>query len=237
MGFSDHTPWPHNESIQTSMRMSPEQLSGYVRSVTRLQDKYAGQIDISLGLEAEYYPDFMGWLSDTRAEYGIDYLLFGNHYDGIREDHYFGAARTPDDVRRYARHAVKGIESGQFACVAHPDLFMQGYPRFDAECRAASRDIAAAARENGVLLEYNLSGFYNHFRRGAGYPCLEFWETAAQEGAQAIIGIDAHNPERYMNVELYDLAIQHLKGLGIRRVEDLAGLGLKPVTALRAEAI
>lgn len=212
------------------MRMPLDELDGYVSAVRRLGQEYSGKIGIRLGLEAEYYPEYMNWLKDTRERCGIEYLLFGNHYDNVREDLYLGAAKNPEDVRRYARHAIKGLESGLFACLAHPDVFMQGYTRFDAECRSASRDICVAAREHNVLLEYNLSGLYNHSRRGMGFPCPDFWEIAAQEGIVAIIGIDAHNPERFRDKELYDLAAMHLKSLGIKRTDSIAMQGLRPAS-------
>jgi len=212
------------------MRMFPDELDGYVSSVRRLAKENSGKIDIHLGLEAEYYPEYMNWLRDTRDQYGIEYLLFGNHYDRVREDFYFGVLRSPEDVRRYARHAVRAIESGLFTCMAHPDLYMQGYARFDAECRSAGRDLCQAAREHSVVLEYNLSGLYNHFRRGAGYPCPEFWEIAAEEKAEAIIGIDAHSPDRFGNRELFDLAVMHLRTLGIRRRESIAEQSFRPAS-------
>lgn len=230
IGFADHTPWPRQESIQTHMRMPLDELDGYVSAVRQLGQEYSGKIGIHLGLEAEYYPEYMNWLRDTRERCGIDYLIFGNHYDTVREDFYFGAVNSPEDVRRYARHAIKGLESGLFACLAHPDVFMQGYTRFDANCRSASRDICVAAREHNVLLEYNLSGLNNHNRRGAGFPCPAFWEIAAEENAAAVIGIDAHSPERYRNRELYDLAVMHLSALGIKRADTITQQGMKPAS-------
>ena len=227
LGYSDHTPWPSSRSVQTRMRMPAAELEGYVRSVRRLQAEYKGRMEIALGLEAEYYPDMMGWLEERRAEHGISFLLFGNHYDHPREDFYFGTVHTPRELRRYADHALEALSCGAFDVFAHPDVFMSSYPRFDADCRSVSRELCAAARENGVVLEFNVSGLYNHFRRGPGFPCLEFWQLAAAEGAGAIIGIDAHSPQRFADVELYDLAVQHLQALGIPRVECPAGLGEK----------
>ena len=57
LGFSDHTPFLFPGDYYSRMRMYPEELADYVGSVRSLQKKYAGQIDIHLGLEVEYYPN------------------------------------------------------------------------------------------------------------------------------------------------------------------------------------
>jgi histidinol-phosphatase (PHP family) len=204
--------------------MLPEQLEGYVDSVLGLRERYTGRLEISLGLEAEFNPDYMGWLDDIRGRYGLDYLIFGNHYDKIDEAVYYGVITQPEFVRRYGVKAISGIESGRFDCFAHPDLFLMNYPCFDMDCRSVSRDICASARDNSVPLEFNLSGFQHPARgvRGLGYPSYEFWQIAAQEGVRAVIGLDAHSPERLGEIGLYDLAVQYLFALGIPCVISLS---------------
>ena len=224
LGFSDHTPWPFTDGFVSRTRMLPAHLEGYVHSIRALKEQYAGRVEITLGLEAEYNPAYMGWLDEIRGRYELDYLIFGNHYDKVDEAVYYGTITGPEYVRRYADKAISGLESGRFDCLAHPDLFLLNYPRFDTECRHVSHDICAAARDNGVPLEYNLSGF-QHPARGAcglGYPFYEFWQIAAQEGASAVIGVDAHSPERLHETGLYDLAVDHLRALGIPRMISLA---------------
>ena len=49
-----------------------------------------------------------------------------------------------------------------FAILAHPDVFMTLYPRWDEACEAATRRIAQAALEYDVILEVNANGL----RRG-----------------------------------------------------------------------
>ena len=230
LGFSDHSPWPYRDGFESGIRMPLSQLGDYARSVRSLREQYAGKVDVRLGLEAEYYPEFEGWLRDACREHGVSFLLFGNHFDNPGEEGYFGYASTVSDLRRYAARAEMGLSSGLFDCLAHPDLFMQGYARFDENCRAASRDVCAAARACGVPLEFNLSGFYNTWRRGAGYPAPGFWQVAAKEGVSAIVGLDAHKPARLAECEIYDLAVQHLDALGIPRVELLPAQAARPAS-------
>lgn len=223
LGFSDHSPWPFENGFVSGIRMPLSQLPDYLASARRLREAYRDQIDIFLGLEAEYYPDYMGWLKEVREREGLDYLLLGSHYDSPRESLYFGAALTGEDIARYVRHTVRGMQSGVFSALAHPELFMMNYPAFDSDCAQASREICAAAKELDLPLEYNLSGFYpQSWRRGVGYPVPGFWEIAAQEGCTAIIGLDAHDPRRYADTGVYDRAVEYLAALGIRRIDHLA---------------
>ena len=113
LGFSDHVPWPYkNGYVHPTVRMHISQMPEYLASVRALAEKYRGQIRILTGFECEYFPDYMGWLADMKAENGLDYLILGNHYDHDDEHgFYFGHTRTAEQIRRYVDSAVKGMES------------------------------------------------------------------------------------------------------------------------------
>lgn len=223
LGFSDHIPWPYEGGFLSQSRMDMAEFPDYIRSVKSLQAAYAGQIDIRLGLEVEHYPEYSAWLQETQEKHGVTFLVFGNHFDCARENVYYGRASSAEHVITYTDRALAGIASGLYDCFAHPDLFLQAYPQFDDTCRSASREICQAAKSMNLPLEYNLLGYYNAHRRrgGIGYPYLDFWQIAAQEGCSAIIGIDAHQPERLLDTPLYDLARQHLQALGMPIVTTL----------------
>ena len=236
LGFADHTPWPYESDFVSNIRMRWDQFDDYCRTVRDLGEAYAGRIDILLGLECEAFPRYMGWLADLKAEH-LDFVLLGNHYDGTDDgDHkrmtdaggfYFGHSTLPQHIRRYAERTIAGMRTGLFDCVAHPDLFCQVLPAFDAECAAASRDLCAAAQDLRLPLEYNLLGVQKRASADPGllgYPCAGFWEIAAQYKVQAIVGFDAHRPEQLACVDLYDRGVEYLEGLGIEVISALPGL-------------
>jgi len=148
LGMSDHVPWPYASGFtHPHVRMPITQLEEYVASMRALRKKYAGRIELLIGFECEYFPDYMNWLSDMRERMQLDYLIFGNHYDTTDEGGmYFGSARTAADLRRYVLSAEKGAATGLFAYMAHPDVFMRRYGKFDENCRAAARERARAVR-------------------------------------------------------------------------------------------
>ena len=80
LGFSDHTPWKYRTDYVADMRMLPEELPGYVESLKTLREKYHDRIDIRIGLECEYFPQYIHWLKEQTKKYQLDYIIFGNHH-------------------------------------------------------------------------------------------------------------------------------------------------------------
>ena len=173
LGFSDHVPWPYTSGYtHESVRMTVDRLPEYVSAVRALAERYRGQIRVLAGFECEYFPAYMGWLAETAEAYKLDYLILGNHYDESDETGtYFGSISTAEQLSRYVKQTVKGLEPGLFTYLAHPDLFMHRWPLgFGAECRAAARDLCDACLALNVPMEYN-----THMRyAGKGLPgaCL-----------------------------------------------------------------
>ena len=241
LGFADHTPWPYQSGFVSGMRMRLDQLAGYLDTVRGLKAKYSDRLLIPVGLECEAFPAYMGWLKDLKAQ-SLDYLILGNHYDRTDEgDHavfsdaggfYFGHCTRPEQVARYAKTTIAGMETGLFDYVAHPDLFCHIYDRFDETCAAVSRDICDAAVALDIPLEFNLLGAQYHTRieerDKLGYPCPRFWEITAQKGAKAIIGFDAHHPDQLDRRALHDKSLAFLRGLGIETLPFLDKPGLRP---------
>lgn len=230
LGFSDHNPWPHFPAgYDSHVRMEPQYLSEYCESVNRLREKYKSQIEIHLGLEAEFFPHHMQELMDLKAENHIEYLIFGAHYDEldepIPERFYFGRdCLTLQDLERYENNIIPGIESKFYAYVAHPDLFIRSYPYFDKHCEALSHRICETAMRCGAILEYNISGFLyaQEHKRIDCFPHSDFWRIAKDHGVTAIIGYDSHNSAiDFRSSEMYDYAVHFLDYIGIRRVDRL----------------
>lgn len=217
LGFSDHVPYPYKSGFTNPhVRMTMDKLPGYVRSVRALEEKYAGKIRILAGFECEYFPEYMGWMADMKAENKLDYLILGNHYELTDEGGiYYGHCKTGAQLARYVDNTIKGMETGLFAYLAHPDLFMRAYGKFDDNCRAAARDLAAACKAMNLPMEYNVHDrFIAYLTNRVSYPHPEFFDIAAQEGVKIIIGVDAHEPAELSNPAQWDRAIEELERFG-----------------------
>lgn len=227
LGFADHGPWPFEDGFVSRIRMTVDQLEGYVRTVREVGNAYADSIRVLCGLEYEFFPAYIPWLRETREELGLDYLILGNHFDGHENGgFYFGNCTTPKQRAQYLKQTIAGMETGLYLYVAHPDLFLRRAEPFDRSCKQDSQTLCRAANALGIPLEYNLLGLRYQARDagkypGFGYPCEPFWEVVAEENCAAILGVDAHRVSHLQDPELYDLAALHLKSLGVRLLDSL----------------
>lgn len=72
LGFSDHTPWAYaTPGFVSRIRMLPSQLDDYVLTLRGLREKYADKLHIRIGLEAEYFPAYLGWLKEEMERLDI----------------------------------------------------------------------------------------------------------------------------------------------------------------------
>ncbi len=225
LGFSDHTPWRYDSDFVAHMRMKLDQFQDYKQSILSLKKKYRDQISIKLGLEVEYFPQYLPWLRSFLKEERLDYIIFGNHYYLTDEKRiYFGTACfDPKYLDLYCEECIKGMETGLYAYLCHPELFMRGYPRFDEHCERISFKICEAAKRLDIPLEYNLAGAaYNEMSHVMQYPHQRFWEIAKAVGNTAVIGSDAHHYEDLRNPYFWKQAEHYLDDvLQIKRITHL----------------
>ena len=72
--FTDHVPFP---GIVSSTRMRYDQLSEYISSLQYLKNQYQGKIDIHIGMEIEYMPQFDAYYAELREM--LEILVLGQH--------------------------------------------------------------------------------------------------------------------------------------------------------------
>lgn len=218
LGFSDHTPYPFPASFISGMRMQVGQLEDYVTTVLRLKEEYQRDIEIHLGLEAEYFPDYFEALQRLVSDYPVEYFLLAQHFVGDEINGISSGRRTDDPavLRSYCTQAAEAMESGFFTYLAHPDLIrFTGDDRiYDAEMRKLCRR-AKACR---VPLEINFLGLYE----GRNYPDERFWKIAGEEGCETIFGIDAHTPEAFGRLQTLKRAEEIVEKYGLPLTETVA---------------
>ena len=222
LGFADHVAWAFDSDYVSHCRMPAEQWHDYRDSVLALREKYAGQIQIRLGFETEYYPRYMDQLQRLRDE-GCEYFILASHFL-FTEEHfpYTGiSCQADDEVRRYADQTAEGIRTGHYCYLAHPDLYMMYRPEMDKVCMDAADVICQAAKEYGMPLEYNLLGLRDAMRgHSRGYPHADFWSYIRKWDNDVILGVDAHDPAWLTELPVWDEAQRRLRLLGVTPVTD-----------------
>lgn len=217
LGFSDHTPYFFPGDYYSGFRMRPERFGDYCQSVNALKEAYKGKVDIHLGVEAEYYPQLFSRLLTFLQDNGVEYLLLGQHYIGneIHFPHSSKPTAEEENLKTYCYQTMDAMNTGLFSYFAHPDMFCfvgdrKIYERYMTElCREA--------KACGIPLELNMLGL----REGRKYPSPPFWELAAREGCDAVIGIDAHAPWHIADGITVQKGEKLLKELGITLLESV----------------
>jgi len=200
------------------MRMRPYELLDYCATVLQLRKEYRDRIRIPLGLEAEFYPAIWGELLPRLQDAGIEYLILGQHWVGNEISEPYSGRPTADEnhLQRYCHQVMDALETGKFTYIAHPDLI--NYVGDARIYRHHMRQLAIAAKQSGTPLEINLLGALY----GKHYPNTAFWEIAAEEGCQAILGLDAHAPDHIMNPEAEQRALEMVQRLGLNLLDTVA---------------
>ena len=162
LGFSDHIPNTDVEYEEEDKRMHISETDDYLSSIEELREANP-DMEILSGYEAEYDPSKAAYLSEMRDK--VDYMILGQHFvrDGLNKT-------DPNTVNypiEYAKSICKGIETGLFDIVAHPDFFFrerealqteEEKQQFDKNAKEASMMICESAKEMGIPVELNLAG-------------------------------------------------------------------------------
>lgn len=224
LGFSDHTPYdfydwgPRNRPI----RMAPEDLPGYADSLRALAGAYRGQIEILIGVEAEYYPKYFPALLTLLRDNGVRYMILGQHFLGNEIDEPYCAQATEDPrvLERYVAQSTEALQTGLFTCFAHPDLIHFTGDRTIYERQI--RRLCEAAKETDTPLEINLLGI----RDGRHYPEEQFWAIAGEVGNAVVLGCDAHRPADVFDAASEQTALALAEKYSLRVLEALP---LRPI--------
>lgn len=217
LGFSDHTPYPFPKNYTSRIRMDMDELDDYVDTVLALKKEYKSDIDIRLGLEAEYFPRYFDALMDAIDAYPVEYLLLGQHYPNNEIGEPYCGSYTEDRsvFLSYCEQVREGIKTGRFTYLAHPDLIWFGGS--DELYGTHMREICILAKEYDLPLEINLQGIWMN----RNYPDERFWKIAGEVGNTCIMGADAHRPGAVVAEEAEKAATELAARCDLRLLERL----------------
>ncbi|HET7036955.1 MAG TPA: histidinol-phosphatase [Thermomicrobiaceae bacterium] len=233
VGISSHAPLP----FSTEWNMPLERLAGYVAEVRRLQERYAGRIQVLLGSEIDYIP------GDEVAEFqrrqvhplGFDYYVGSVHFlgDGWPPRAFDGTeaefrailhADYGDDigamVTDYYRRLPGVLTISGVRVVGHLDVIKrwnagQQYFRGDEPWyRDAVEGALRAIAASGHIVELNTAGW----RKGLGepYPSPTILARCQALGIPITVDSDSHTPQEV--------------AAGFQQAAELlADLGIEPV--------
>ena len=199
-GVSDHGPayWLPGDHAQPRIQMALSQLPGYVAEAVALKARFAGQITVSVGLEADFIEGQEAALAALLAAHPFDHVLGSVHYVG--GTNVFDASRwereEPEAVFREYYHLVGvAARTGLFDILSHltvietyappiPDsLAAELYPKVAAEIAAA-----------GCVVEVNTSAYRKCPQWNEPYPNRRMLQELIRCGVPLTFGSDCHQP-------------------------------------------
>lgn len=213
LGISDHCPVFDDSE---GNRMPWSERNEYLDELVLLKREFAGKIKLYSGFELEYsrkQADMRRELFETGK---LDYFILGQHYftdyTGQQGSTYW--IKDPRDFVCYAMDMARGMESGDFALAAHPDLFAYYMTEHCAYADEATKIIIEAALDTDTPLELNANGMRREkYLTESGYrwpyPYRPFWDKAAEAGVKVFVGCDCHAVEQLCDkthFEAYELA-------------------------------
>lgn len=209
-----HCPLP--DGISYAVRMRPEEYERYVELVAEAREQFAGQVDVRLGLESDFYPGVEPWLEKLHARVPLHHVLGSVHTQVPDYRARFFRGDWFDYQQTYFEHLAQAAETGLYDTLAHPDLVKNEAPqewlltRIEPFIQRALDRIA----KTGVAMELNTSGLNKALPEMNPGPRILDW--IRERGIPVVIGADAHRPERVG--DKFDVALRELEKLGFREV-------------------
>ena len=218
LGFSDHSVQFFDNGYVSDIRMKEHEAEGYVNCIRKLAEEYKKDIEIFVGFEAEYFPSIFQRLQSFCRDFGVDYLILGQHYLTI-EPNTDRFCSVPSDneehLCRYVNEVLEAISTGSFSYIAHPDCFY--FTGCDDVYDREMTRLCRGAKALKIPLEINMIGF----RAGKHYPSDRFFSIAAREKNDIVHGADVHWPADFWGDSEKEKLFAFIKKHNITMLDDV----------------
>ena len=212
-GFSEHAPMKFDEHY----RLSFDEMESYEKDVLNAKEKYKNDIEILLGYEVDYLPNY---IDDRVLNSKVDYLIGSVHFIdkwGFDNPEFIGGwkNRDIDDIYKEYFYAISMMaKSGKFDIVGHLDLIkvFKFMPKQD--IRILAKEALKSIKQSNMVLEINSAGLRKPINEI--YPSIPLLEEAFSLDIPITFSSDAHSPSQ---VGLhYDKAKDMAKDIGYTKV-------------------
>lgn len=212
--FTCHSPMPDN--WWPRVRMDMNQLDQYIAMIARATQAYAGQLDIRLGMETDFFPGYEWWAEKLNEMCEFHHVLGSVHFFGPEYKERYWKNDLIAFQKQYFTHIAESAETGLFDTLAHPDLIKNAHPiGYDMdlleEHLGACLDRVAST---GVAMELNTSGLNKTFPEMN--PGIRMLRMMHARRIPVVIGSDSHTPRRVG--ANFDLALDALQEAGYQKV-------------------
>ena len=186
--------------------LTEEDFNYYHDEGKRLQEEYQGRIEIGLGIEVGYNPNFLDEIQRRLALHTWDRIGISYHFLETDSAHLnmvsskqvnidamdqFGVHEI---VTRYYKNLQEAVEKLPGLVLCHIDAVLRHHPNvvMTQEHNALIDELLDSVARNNMSLEINTSGYRI---KGEPSPSLDILRKAIKKDIPLVAGSDAHRPE------------------------------------------
>lgn len=237
IGFSEHMPrpkkfrYPGESGPVRGEATFPE----YVEIILDLKKQYKKDIEILLGVEADYFPEYEDHIRGYLEKYPFDYCIGSVHFvRGVPIDHNREELNSlikelksvPQVYIEYFQNISQMLDMPEIDIVGHLDLikiFHTGYE--DARVDNALLETLQKIQQKNVLIDVNTAGYDKPCEEL--YPSRPILKVARKMGIEVTLGDDSHEVGHIGRH--YKKALHELRKAGYDKVVVLTKKGKEMV--------
>ena len=206
--ITDHMPLP----FATRYAVAEDSLGRYRTEIAEAQEKYAGVLQINMGLEIEFISDHRSWIYSL-VEHGWDYLIASiHHLPGKDSLHLVNGTREEFDgllqklgfngktlCERYYLTLQEAVLTGWFDIVGHLDVVKKhnAGDKFFNESSQWYRSLVLETldiiKAQDMMVEVNMGGFNQPAAQQ--YPSSWVIREAVNRNIRIVLSSDSHTPD------------------------------------------
>ncbi len=222
IGLSDHMPVIHvpREKLLPGLGMKREELEAYVEEALALKNEYKQEIEVKVGLEADYIEGYEKEIEKLLSPYPFDYIIGSVHFLGEWDlsdsRQMYGWKEKPIDIifEEYYSALQQAVKSGLYDIVGHLDVVKRHGHQPMNSMDSLILQTLQTIKDCDMVMEINTSGLYKVIKEV--FPAPHIIDKAVALDIPFTFGSDAHKPE-HVHLGINE-GIDLLKKHGIREI-------------------
>jgi len=233
IGLCDHFPMHilPEELKMVEYAMKLEEVPEYISMANKVKEKYAGDIEVLIGIEVDYYPPCFQLYKTAITPFlsDFDYMMGSVHILEWEGESVWGVIDTtgPAKVKEhglekvmieYFNTLIKLVETGFFQVLGHMDLPKKYFPyRFEKNEIVWNKllSLLDSIQNSNIIVEINTSGYYKGAKEQ--YTSDLIIQELIKRDIPITLGSDAHSPEDVAHK--FDEVIQKLNSWGLKELD------------------
>lgn len=196
--FTEHPPITISCPYQ-GRRASYEDIAKLKFDIDQLNKKYKNKLKIYFGYEVEFNKANRWYIKKISKDPYCEYMVFGNHFYGDLFKMKFplplikNFTKTVKQLKEFDENNIAAISSGLISWIAHPDIFLNSYRKWDKTAISVSKNIIKNAIKYKLPLGFNVNFADFNNKDKWHYPCEYFWQLVSKTNAKVLIESDSHD--------------------------------------------